>query len=356
MLMSLLVAKVFGGGLTCSETMAILMDQPTKPEGRSIESHAHMHMMEGFRLDPRRFGGDGFSFERKRAHWENPTHLLPSGSEADFGRYVYASGTSGRDHGVYHGVFQDPDRLPPDRAYANRTGLGALPRVTKDTYTVYRVVSGGPPIAEQKTLAQLGGLTVGKNPGDYMAKSAKEPTVLRVRTDTTVEVPAVAESPAHTMFPDSESMVMHLTAALLSDAGRIVVRHLFWNIRAGEQRTVGIFSKTAVRAVERADPRVPVRMIERALEVDTSARRDPVTGFYPATGRVRMSESAIDHVVVVLGHRETGQLNVLTCFPSEKTTGDSIGTATAPTEDIAELQFGTHTKVIQTNPIPVLRW
>jgi len=71
------------GKLTCSEVMQILMDQPTKPDGRKIEWHAHMYTMEGFTPRATGFAGDAFSLERKQFHYENPTHLHPEGT--DFG-------------------------------------------------------------------------------------------------------------------------------------------------------------------------------------------------------------------------------------------------------------------------------
>jgi hypothetical protein len=80
-----------------------------------------------------------------------------------------------------------------------------------------------------------------------------------------------------------------------------------------------------------------------------------VTGRYPATGNVLIAKERIDHIVVVLGHRADGELNVITCYPSCNTTADTIVTPTTAQEDIAELEFGTHTKVFQMNH-PALKW
>lgn len=357
MLLNKLWLRVISGGLTCSEVMDFLMDQPTQPVGRNVESHAHMHTMEGFALARDRFRGDDFSFERKLLHWENPSHLYPEGDATyGMGRIVFGSDDSGNSYG-YGGVMQARNRLAPDRTYVSRTGLGALPQVTRTTYTVYRCVGGGPPVAEVKqSMAEVLSLTVGRAAGQYMPKSAKEPATIRCIENTVVVTPAVRESPAHTMFPDAESLVMHLTAALLSDAGKRVVHYMMNNLAPGEQKTVGIFSKTAVLAVSNANTGVPNVMLERVLEVDQGQPRDPVTGFYPATGRVLTTSSAIDHIVTVLGYRATRDLNVITCFPSKVTTGASIHTATGPTEDIAEFVFGQHTKVTQISALPRVRW
>ncbi|CAG9000911.1 MAG: hypothetical protein CENE_02918 [Candidatus Celerinatantimonas neptuna] len=145
------------------------------------------------------------------------------------------------------------------------------------------------------------------------------------------------------MFPDSESLVMHLTAALLSSAGIQVLKKLKAN-GLGSPNTVGVFSKSAVLAVAGVDLGEPVTMINRTLEVDTSQPRDH-TGRYPATGRIIEKYHNVNHIVVVLGHRDSGELNVITCFPSAQTTQQSIGTITSDKQDIAELEFGIHTLV-----------
>ena len=44
------------GKLTCSEVMQLLMEQPTKPNGRKVESHAQMHTMDGFTPEAAGFG------------------------------------------------------------------------------------------------------------------------------------------------------------------------------------------------------------------------------------------------------------------------------------------------------------
>jgi len=212
------VGKVYlagiSGKLTCSEVMQILMDQPTKPQGRKIESHAHMHTMEGFKPRADGFGGDAFSLSRKQQHYENPTHLYPQGSDQDRGRFVYTSGESGRSFGVYGGVMQDPDRLPPTREYADRTGLPELPLLTGAVkYRVFRKVPKGKPIPEEKNSMVEVNVLLER---DYVFKRG---TIDYTVVPGAVLAPQVKASAAHTMFTDSESMVMHLTAALLSGAG-----------------------------------------------------------------------------------------------------------------------------------------
>lgn len=354
MKMSHLVEKVFSRRLTCSEVMGILMDQPT----RTAESHAHMHMTEGFRPSAHGFGGDAFSYARRRTHWENPTHLYPAvAPEYRHSRYVYPTPTSPRAYNHYHGSWQDPDRLAPDRAYVSRTGLPALPALSNTTYTVYQFTApnAAPTAVQVPSLAAAQALPVGRGVGQYAPTSGRDPSI-RVQVRVTQTAPPVTASPAHTMFPDGESLVMHLTAALLCDAGRAVLRHLFWNLSPGHVGTVAIFSNTAVEAVNAADVAVPSTMLERTLDVNQAAARDPITGFYPSLGTVTTQTFAIDHVVTILGYRATGELNVVSCYPSRVNTMAAIGTNTGRDEDIAEYVLGTHNVIRQVNPLPVLRW
>jgi hypothetical protein len=339
------------GKLTCSEVMQLLMEQPTKPVGRKIESHAHMHTMEGFTPAADGFGGSAFSLRRKQHHYQNPTHLYPAGSEEDRGRLVHEHDDPYDADASYGGVFQDADRLPPNREYASRTGLDTLPKIPgPTTYTVYRKVARSKPVPEVKgSMAQVNLLPTDQyltDKGGQIRFKENRPPAL---------APEVKASPAHTMFTDSESMVMHLTAALRSGAGRIVLHHLLRHVGAGGADTVGIFSHSAVRAVNAADQTVNNQMVERTLEVDQTQPRAQDTGFYPATGTVLTALSGIDHAVVILGHSAAGHLNVITCYPSKQSTGATIGTATGANEDIAELRIGQHTKVPQNSPIS-LSW
>jgi len=337
------------GKLTCSEVMQLLMEQPTKPVDRKMPSHAHMHTMEGFKPRAEGFGGDGFSLSRKQMHYENPTHLYPEGSEQDFGRFVYASGASGA-YGSYRGVMQDVDRLPPTREYADRTGLPELPAVSGPAkYRVFRKVPQNKPVPEEKNSMAEVNLLLER---DYVFKGGK---IMVTVVGGAQLLPLVKASPAHTMFTDTESMVMHLTAALLSNAGKRVLHGLMTLTPPDPKKTMGIFSRSAVRAVNAADVRVENKMIERQLEVDRGQPRSPGTGFYPATGRILTAESGIDHAVVILSRSAAGDLNVVTCYPSKTTTGASIGTPTDGSEDIAEFRIGEHTKVRQ-DTLPALRW
>jgi hypothetical protein len=320
------------GNLTCSQIMLLLMVQPTAPVDRAVQSHAHMHVNEGFKLKTDGFGGDAFSMERKKQHWENPTHLLPSSPETDKGRIAYGPTQSGKSFG-YGGVMQDATRLPPTREFHDRTGLPKLPQVRDaDTYTVFRKRPGQAPAQETyASMADVAGFTE----ANYIFKTGS----IQVKVNKGgIRFPEVAPSPVHTMFPDSESQVMHLAASLLSPCGIYVLDKLK-DLTAGSDQTMAIFSKSAVFSVIAADTKVPSVMVERSLEVDQSQVRR-ADGRYPTTGNVNTSNTAIDHVVTILAHGLNGDLVVRTCYPCKQTTGDTIGYASDPDEDVAETLFG----------------
>ncbi len=364
MLLSVLIGKVRAKTLTCGDVVSELMRQPTQAIGRKIESHVHMHAMEGFKLSQTKFSGTADQLLAKKGQWEQPTHLFPSNPVNDVGRRVY-TGVPPTPH-LSNDVLQDGDRLPLLNDFAYRTGLGELPLIETSTSTVRKRVKGGPPLSETyETITQSaagyqatkGGITktliVGIGPDEYFCVPGK-PTELGIRVDKTIVAARVAKSPVHTMFPDSESLVLHLTAALGSDAGLVVLEALE-ALGTGAVDTVGLFSKTAVRSVTDYDPKIPNVMLERSVEVDQTQPR-LVTGFYPMTGNVNVSSCAIDHVVVVMGYSACGRLTLKTCYPSKETTLDSIGKDSAPLEDLAETVYSkTFVKVIQASAV-TLKW
>ncbi|WP_237668486.1 hypothetical protein [Vibrio sp. V37_P2S8PM304] len=334
------------------------MDQPTSTN----ESHAHMHTREGFKVTPLPYNNTPsavFWAKMKKKHWEEEdSHLYPQSHERHLGLYTYSKGAKGGLN-IFPGVYQDPNRLATDLSYANRTGLPDLPEIIRSTNTItYAMrfpsgVMGSPTWVTLPSGTDFSTLPKGNQPGHYLIKNGQ----LRLKTETTYDkTPSVRASPVHTMFPDSEAMVMYLTAALMSDAGKTVIEYLEDHVLPAEKKTVAIFSKTAVTAVRKFDPTVPTKMIERTLEVDTSLPRRHDNGFYPTTGQIIRNTADIDHIAVILGHRADGSLNIITCYPSKVNTNAAIGTPTYQNQDIAELIFGQHSVVTQTNASPVLRW
>jgi hypothetical protein len=174
------------------------------------------------------------------------------------------------------------------------------------------------------------------------------------------KVPKVPGTEEHTMFEDSESMVMHLTAALLSKCGQALLETLKTR-GPGSPLTVGLFSRSAVHAVKQhiatinQTPKPEPQTLIRTADV-SGAPRTPSSP-NPITGTFSHSTKPIDHIVVVLGVSGTGDVNVVTCYPSPVPTMATIKTSNAPDLDIEEHTVGNHvTKPAQPGTEIKLTW
>jgi hypothetical protein len=352
--------KVRNKTLTCSDVAGILASQKTG-DGTS---HAHMHMTDGFRSDPYKiienhtFGLDAENRGAKKRDWGlEDAHLFPSG-QSKLPQYDPGNKAAMRKGTVY----MDPSRQAPDNSYNVRTNLPevlGVPAVfrTDTAYYVMRLPAGGKgaPIKIEIGNPAEAARPVGDTNLYVMDGLARKVIEVNRQVVVTAAVPRIPETSAHTMFEDSESMVMHLTGALKSDAGAEVLKTL--TLRgAGDKRTVGVFSKTAVRAVNakfgqvaatKGQPAPANRMMNRVA--DSAPDRSP-------TGSFTVTRSAFDHVVLVLAAAEDWELVVVTGFPSGATTGASIGCATTDQQDVVEHTFGSHTIVPVTAPLPGLDW
>lgn len=352
--------KVRNGTLTCAEVAELLADQPTA-DGTS---HAHMHMADGFRSDPYKIvenhslGLDGENRGARRRDWgRDDAHLFPV-AQSKLPRFVPGAMTSmSKGH-----VYMDPARQARDNSYNLRTNLPdvpATPEVVRldPKYYVLRLPDSG---RGQPTKIEVDGPADAPVPGGDTSLYVMNGLNRRVireqqRVVTAPATPRIPATSAHTMFEDSESMVMHVTAALKSDAGREVLKTLLLR-GAGDKQTVGIFSKTAIRAVgskfsavatAKGQAPIPSQMINRVA--DAGADRVPTGTF--TTGKV-----AFDHIVLVLAASPDFDLVVVTSFPTDATTAASIGCPTSADQDIAEHTFGSHTVMPVTNPLPTLTW
>jgi hypothetical protein len=346
--------KARNGSLTCSDVAELLADQPTA-DGTS---HAHMHTVDGFRSDPYKIienhtlGLDLENRGAKKRDWAlDDAHLFPAAQSKlpVFDPSNPTAMSKGR-------VYMDPARQAKDDSYNLRTKLPEAPATTRtdETYFVKRLPDAPRGTPTNIQIASRADAPI--PPGDtslyVMENGARKVFVTR---RTVVTAPRIPATSAHTMFEDSESMVMHVTAALKSDAGREVLKTLVLR-GAGEKKTVGIFSKTAVRAVaakfaavagSKGKAPVPSQVMSRVA--DSAPDRSPI-------GTFTTSKHNIDHVVLVLGASPTFDLVVVTAYPTDETTGQSIKSPTSPDQDIAEHDFGQHTIMPVTNPLPTLTW
>jgi hypothetical protein len=346
--------------LTCSEVIELLASQPTA----NGTSHAHMHMCDGFRIDPARIIenhsllSDPENRGERRRDWNRQeAHLFPP-AQSKLERFDPAR-MSGMNKGR---VYMDRSRQATDDTYISRTNLPEIPGVPEQVnlipryYVLRQPDTGRGKPAKIRVNSELDAPVPSGDTSLYVMDGMDRKVVREFeRQVVAARVPRVPATTAHTMFEDSESMVMHLTAALKSDAGREVLKTLVLR-GAGHSGTVGMFSKTAVQAVAAKIANVanatgraaaPTKMDFRAADAD--ANRNPV-------GTFTSHKRDFDHVVVVLAASPTFELVVVTCFPTDATTGASIGCPTGPNQDVAEHTFGQHTVVNVTNPLPTLTW
>jgi hypothetical protein len=352
--------KVRKQALTCSEVIELLGTQPTA----TGTSHAQMHTCDGFRIDPATIienyslSSDAeYRGERRRDWHRKDAHLFPP-AQSKLERFNPQNMTAmSKAH-----VYMDPTRQATDGTYTSRTNLPEIPEIPEQVmmvprYYVLRLPDSGK--GKPTKIQVTGPADAPKPPADmaqYVMDGVNRKIVIeQERQVVAARVPRVPATSAHTMFEDSESMVMHLTAALLSEAGREVLKTLVLR-GGGHPGTVGIFSKTALRAVAAkvanvahatGVPAPPTQM--DFLVADSDAARNPV-------GTFTSQKRNFDHVLVVLASSPTFELVVVTCFPTDVTTGASIGCPTTPDQDVAEHTFGQHTVMAVTNPLPTLTW
>jgi hypothetical protein len=352
--------KVFSKTLNCSQVLELLMNQPTADE----TSHAHLHTCDGFRLDPSKITVNVFGMpvdqlkQEKQKQWEYDSHLFPAQKSP---LTTYAAGAyGGLDVNTRKGqVMLDKSRIAQSNQYNERTGLAAIPAVPAQhgtRYYVKKLPAGKGKPTDVDIPGPVAPATF--NPAEYVCQPPGQIKVFQGQgPQIALGLPLVPAKSTHTMFEDSESMVMHLTAALLSDAGLAVLATLKKNGH-NSGKTVGIFSKTAVLAVSRqfqsvaakkSSPYTPAKTLDRKSDTDAINPRT-------LTGTFTKSDKGIDHIVVVLACSLSNDLVVVTCYPSPVSTNATIGTPTRDGEDIAEHEFGKHTKMPKQVSLPSLSW
>lgn len=317
------------------------------------DSHAHMHVTDGFVRDDRLIK-DASTVVSKQVEWGYDSHLFPSATQP------LLDGSAASEIEKRERVLQDYSRIAPDNSYNLRTNLPRIPGspgIDTFSYAVREIVPslapGGkashqdhsfPTAAEATSFA-----SIHPHKRFVPAKPGPGPQVYRTLVSSVPPVPEVGRTYSHSMW-DSESMVMHLTALLLSPTGREALDLLNDSSR-GSDKSIGVFSKTAVRAVAahvaslgKAQPQVEERT------ADTRPDRTP-------TGTFSRTSSPIDHVVASFYRSPAGKLTVNTLYPTARDTFASCGISTTPDEEVLETDFGkVHLKrPVSTLPIK-LQW
>lgn len=348
--------KAQGGTLTCSEVLDLLMNQPTHDE----TSHAQLHLLDDFQWDPlawktqyarqepsyQKSVSEADHIKKKQAQWNPAAHLTPKGSQQ-------LPTHSGKPGGP--GLHMDESRLAQSDKYNRRTGhgeLGAVPEKTGKRFVVLQLPTGGKgkpvdveiPDVTQATKAPYNDAKAYVQDKQTGGAKVMERTVILEKA-----IPIEPARPPHSMFADSESMVLHLTAALLSEAG-VSVLGAVNGATAGAGDTFCIYSKTAAKEVRalKNSGKAP-EMVMRTMDTDAVDKRKEL-------GSHSEVAKTIDHVVVVLRKAADGDLLVVTAYPSDAPTSQTMQYATAPGEDVEEHGRAVYKKTTQAKPMPKLAW
>lgn len=341
-----IIDKVKNKTLTYSDVVQLMFEQPVA-DGTS---HAHMHTREG--LTSTDVSKSGFGPEE--AHTFMNAHGLTTYDPSAMVGTVVTQGI----------VYIDQERVVKSGVYSAR-GAPSAPEIRDPNRMKFRVtipVSGGKPEIIDVLKGEFPLIDFDNIQGsDITAIAAKKKPSLvadlskkfgaKAVKDSDLVRPARKASAAHSMFPDVESMIMHLTAALYSEAGKRAL--IFLRVKPlGE--TVGIFSNTAATYVEsvEASGSSPLPLLKRRRMIDR-ARNTDVNGDLAAG--YTWTEGKIDHVELILARSSTDDMVVVTCYPTAKTTKDSIGTTTTATQDICEPNLGNHI-LIPTTSYPAISW
>jgi hypothetical protein len=345
------------GQFNCSEGAQLLAEQPTLGE----ESHAHMHSLDPFKVDVSKIKPEAFKapstvlfnslVQERKQFWENPElHLHPEGSHPHKSQVFDPSSTS-TTFKPYE-FYVDKTRLAVNDTYLKR-GMSDIAEKKELSYTqqiVYKEKDA------PKPTSQLFKLT-SKTDKPALPTGAKVVKDLGVK-ETEIKIhPAFMAMDKHSMFEDSEVLVMATTAVILSDAGLLALSEL--KTRAAGNY-VAVFSASGVKAVETSflkhKATAPLKQVERSptnVKVDTTGKQPQVVTTGATYEKVDMKR-----VVLVVKKDATGDLIIVTCYPSQKTP-TVIHPTPPPTadDDVVEVDKSTNDVRIvkQVGPIE-LKW
>jgi hypothetical protein len=310
--------------LTYSTIAQLLVEQPTAAE----ESHAHMHTLDAFKVDTSKIKPDRFQcppnfaakslVQMRKAFWENPElHLHP---DSDYDRMKqlkgkYAAPTyDPKNPGTFepYNFYMDKSRLADNDTYLKR-GMAKIDEKYVDVHSqtlIYKPQGGGPTVNASGKIESLAHAKTAPAGAQIIKNEVKTQSEKVHGTFLAME--------AHSMFEDSESLVMCTTAVLASDAGIAALQAL--DGRAAGGSYVAVYSATAVLAVAAAFAKNnaaagPLKLAERS---PTSVTVDPQTKQPRAPGLGQFGKKDIKRVVLVLKPHAAGELIIVTCYPTAK--------------------------------------
>jgi|GEM_PF-6386359 len=382
------VAKNIDGNLTCSEVSELLADQ----QNSGGVSHLHMHARDGFATYATpmfRLNSSGERVQYEEAHMTSPERVERAGvvpvmtpgakppkSNFALSRNMMAKaepGPSARSKYDYRSN-QPEIAESAERGILVPMVLKVIPKakpapvdISDELAPIPVIGLDGTDPGRRNTVVNRLGVDryATKKEGSFVGAMGTEvPKVQYVYQQQHAKVPRLPGSEKHTMFEDSESMVMYLTAALRSTAALHMLVNLL-DKKPGDATTVGVFSKTAVwqvaqhvrnKGAKAKSPPPEPKVIERVTNVDPSIARTAANP-NPVLDTFTYASKPIDHVVLVMGRRADGALNIVTLFPSPDTTLATIGVSNAPNLDIEEPVFmGAKTATPMDKNHKPLRW
>lgn len=357
MKLSEILKQVNSKTFNCSTGAQLLAEQPTRDE----VSHAHMHSLDAFTVDVNKINPASFQApstldlsalkSARKDFWENPeVHLQPQGS-GPHASAVFDPATKDASSFKPYEFYVDKTRIASNDTYLKR-GMAEIAEKTQTTFTHKLVFkpSGSPkpisqdfPVASKtdKATVPLGGTLV-KDVG--------------VTEKTTKIHPTYQAMEAHSMFEDSEVLVMSTTAVILSDAGLVALTELD---KKAAGSYIAVFSASAVAAVDttfkKKSTAAPLKMVERSpasVKVNTTGT--------PAVETTGATYTKVDmkRVALVIKKDGAGDLIIVTCYPSQQHPALPV-TIPPPTatDDVVELdKSGADYRVVkQATPI-ALTW
>ena len=345
------------GQFTCSEGAQLLAEQPTLGE----ESHAHMHSLDPFKVDVSKIKPEAFKapstvlfnslVQERKQFWENPElHLHPEASHPHKSQVFDPSFTS-TTFKPYE-FYVDKTRLAVNDTYLKR-GMSDIAEKKELSFTqkiVYQKQGEKKPTSSDFKLAS-------KTDKPTLPEGAKLVKALEVK-ETEVKIhPAFMAMDKHSMFEDSEVLVMATTAVILSDAGLLALSEL-------KTRAVGnyiaVFSASGVKAVESSFLKnkaiAPLKQVERSpasVKVDTTGKQPQVV-----TTGAQYDKVDMKRVVLVVKKDAKGELIIVTCYPSQKTPAVIPPTPPpTPDDDVLELDKSTNdVRIVKQVGAIELKW
>ncbi len=360
MKLSEILKELKANTFTCSTGAQLLAEQPTKDE----VSHAHMHSLDPFNVDIAKIKPASFqapstldvtplALERQR-FWQNPElHLNPKGAHPHQSQ-VFDPATKAPSTFKPYEFYVDETRLASNDTYLKR-GMAEIAEQSVTTYSqklIYVPSKGAKPTSADFPVA-------GKTDTAAVPTGGTLTKALPVQAKVTKIHPTYQKMEAHSMFEDSEVLVMSTSAAILSDAGLLMLTEL-------HSKPVGtylaVFSASAVKAVDAAFKKTtgaaPLRMVERtpaSVSVNTTGPQPKLE-----TAGATYARTDMKRVVLVVKKDASDDLIIVTCYPSQS---DPVLPVTMPPtppptadDDVVEIEKGTKFQVVKQKTAIDLKW